>query len=126
MLVSCKKNTALMLIFDQKNVCSLQSTVLLCYFFCDFAQKISALMAIFCQKRSFSKKHTVFSCPYFGKNHTALMLIFCQKNVYSLKSTVLSWFFFQIFMGNPLLSYARIWSKNVNSVKTTLNRLWAK
>ena len=43
------------------------------------------------------------------------MLMFCQKSV----------FFFNFKWETPIY-HAHIWSKNVNSVKTTLYGLWAK
>jgi len=83
-----------------------------------------------------SQKDALF-VPLFHEKITALMLIFYQKYVYSLKThcsytdisqkkSILSktrcshvFFFFKFFIKNSCCR-AHDWSKNVNSVKTTL------
>ena len=73
-----------------------------------FHEKITALMLIFYQKYVYSLKT---HCSYTDIS---------QKNVHSLKNTVLSCvFFFKFFIKNSCCR-AHDWSKNVNSVKTTL------
>ena len=72
-----EKITALMPIFGQKNVHSLE--------------KHTALMPIFCQKNVHSLKNTVLSCHFFFIFHEkppAFMPIFGQNNVNSVKTTL--------------------------------------
>ena len=65
-------------------------------------------MPIFYQKNVYSLKNTLLSYPYQSK-----------KRPFSQKQSALMCFFFKIFMKNSCCR-AHDWSKNVNSVKTTL------
>ena len=82
-------------------------------------------------------KMSFFSLTIFHEKMTAAMAIFCQKHLNSLKKTLLSFSyfvkirkfsqkhgalmsFFWTFWWKTPCCHAHIWSKNVNSVKTTI------
>ena len=78
------------------------------------------LSSLFSRKNICSHAHILSKkIPSFSKKQTALMPIFCRKKrPFSQKHCALM-SFFKTFNKNPYL-HAHIWSKNVNSVKTTL------
>ena len=84
--------------------------------------KVNRMLFLF---RFFTKK-SLLSCPYFIKNtsillkHTALIPILVKKtSILSKTRRSHVFFFFKFFMKNSCCR-AHDWSKNVNSVKTTL------
>ena len=84
--------------------------------------KVNRMLFLF---RFFTKK-SLLSCPYFIKNtsillkHTALIPILVKKtSILSKTRCSHVFFFFKFFMKNSCYR-AHDWSKNVNSVKTTL------
>ena len=85
--------------------------------------KVNRMLFLF----RFSTRKSLLSCPYFLKNtsillkHTAFIPILVKKRPFSQKHGALMcfFFFFKFFMKNSCCR-AHDWSKNVNSVKTTL------
>ena len=84
--------------------------------------KVNRMLFLF----RFSTRKSLLSCPYFLKNtsillkHTAFIPILVKKRPFSQKhGALMCFFFFKFFMKNSCCR-AHDWSKNVNSVKTTL------
>ena len=73
-----------------------------------FYKKVSAVMPIFCQKNVHSLKKPTLSCPYFVKKMSIL------------SKTPCTYVIFWKFSWKTPCCYPKIWSKNINYVKTTL------
>ena len=97
-----------------KNVNSVKTTLFMVI-------KVNRMLFLF---RFFTKK-SLLSCPYFIKNtsillkHTALIPILVKKTSILSKTRCSHVIFFKFFI-TTCCCHAHIWSKNVNSVKTTL------
>ena len=141
-----KKQTTLMPTFCQKKLpFSQKYSALMSFFSKSFHDKHATVIPMFGRKRQFCKNYTILWAPrvnrmpffpIFHEKIIALIPIFRQKNVNSLKSTLTScpnfvkktsisskncaiMSLFSKFSQQIHCSCARIWSKNVNSVKAT-------
>ena len=74
---------------------------------------------IFARENCCSHAHIISKRRLFSKSHPALKPIFREKTSILSKDYALMLFFFSNFYENPCCQ-AHIWSKNFNSVKTTV------